>query len=232
MKTLKNSKIVLLLLVIGIFVGCKKENQIKSTITPTSVVYEDTSLNSYVTIDSTTFIGAYGAERKDTFRILFEYMKDTYLEDKTGSPLYTDVKKLFSIHWDGKSSTGKKEEDTLITISFVCNYSDTNSLEKYGRYLPVVGNYLTYYHCTRFRHHELYDGLTITVKWGDESCDFARYSFGNKDYTNSTISSLKLSDGKYHLVLNIEPLLLIDGCNYFDINNGPYSNFKARIVLN
>ena len=231
MKTLKKSKIVLLLLAIGISVGCKKEDQIKSTITPTSVFYEDTSLNSYVQIDSTTFIGAYGSERKDTFAFPIS-PQSTFLRDKTGVELYTNVKKLFSIHWDGKSNSGNTLEDTLITISFICDYSDTNTLEQFGKYLPLIGNYHTIYYCTRYRYHNIYEGVACTVEWGDESRYWGRFNSGKDDITYSTITNKKLTDGKYHLVLNIEPLYLVDLYKYFDRNTGPYSTFKARIVLN
>ena len=234
MKTLKNSKIVLLFLLIGISVGCKKEDQIKSTITPTSVVYEDTTLNSYFCIDSTFFIGAYGGVRHDTYSVMASSSDLCY--SIGGQDFYTNMIKSFTILWHGESNTGDSNKDTTIKIEFGCIYSDTNTEENYKKYLPLVRNYSTYYWGESFGQ-TLRNELICNVKWGDESHSHWRYRFFNSNYdirTNSRISNKKLSDGKFHLILDIEPFEAEDFCQDYDYNvkGQPTATFKARIVLN
>jgi len=248
MKTLKKSKIVLLLLVIGISVGCKKEDQIKSTITPTSVVYEDTSLNSYVQIDSTTFIGAYSCYRKDTSFIYSygDYMYDASL--KKGSFQFTNTCKVFQIEFNGKGKSMKTDEDTLIKICFLSKYSDTNNLENFKQYKPLIGDYATIYHeghvdffSALFMDFPIYSSeetasLSFNVNWGEGDQFFKGERFQdiypNVNYFGSTIRNVRLIDGKLHLVLEINRKL--DDFYTFSQRTGKCNTatFKARIVLN
>lgn len=173
MKTLKKAKIVLLLLVIGIFVGCKKEDQIKSTITPTSVVYEDTSLNSYVQVDSTTFVGAYGAERKDTWSLeylnqkLWDYSWDMYRKNGNYIEYYASVNKRFTTYWKGKSKSGNTDEDTIIKIEYECLFTDTNTLEQFKLYQPKEQEFQSTISTSYYssEHPYTYDCLIFKIFW-------------------------------------------------------------------
>jgi hypothetical protein len=248
MKTLKNSKIVLLFLLIGITVGCKKEDQIKTTITPTSVVYEDTSLNSYVQIDSTTLIGAYGCYRKDTSFIFSvgDYISEASL--KKGSMQYTNLEKIFQIEFFGQRKNQKSNEDTTIKICFLCKYSDTNSLANFKKYEPLISDYATVYHSSRmdffsdfFGDFPIYSSeetasLSFNVNWGegDQFYKGERYQdiYPNVNYFGSTIRNVRLVDGKLHLVLEINRKL--NDFYTFSQRTGKCNTatFKARIVLN
>ena len=235
MKTLKNSKIVLLFLLIGISVGCKKEDQIKTTITPTSVVYEDTSLNSYVQIDSTTFIGAYGSERKDTWSILpnqklWDYSWDMYKKNGVYFEYFTTVNKLFTTYWKGKSKNGNTDEDTIIKIEYQCLYTDTNTLEQFKLYQPKEQEFQSTVSTSYYgsEHPYTYDCLIFKIFWGEGKyiMDPRFLRVYNPKYTVSTIKKQLLADGKWHLVLNIYPAKM------FDCITGLTATFKARIVLN
>ena len=246
MKTLKKSKIVLLFLLIS--VGCKKEDQIKTTITPTSVVYEDTSLNSYVQIDSTTLIGVYGGSLTDTSFIfdIGDYLSEATFEKK--SPQFTNTIKRFQITFFVKNKYGKINEDTTIKICFLCKYSDTNSLANFKKYEPLISDYATVYHSSRmdffsdfFSDFPIYSSeetasLSFNVNWGegDQFYKGERYQdiYPNVNFYGSTINNVRLSDGKLHLVLEINRKL--DDFYTFSQRTGKCKSatFKARIVLN
>ncbi len=232
MKTLKKSKIVLLFLLIS--VGCKKEDQIKTTITPTSVVYEDTSLNSYVQIDSTTLIGVYGGSLTDTSFIfdIGDYLGEATFEKK--SPQFTNTIKRFQITFFVKNKYGRIHEDTTVEIIFQCGYSDTNTLENFKKYDPIIGNYPTrYFEPSTFNLTRESLALTFNVNWAEDIPIMGpRYYdfYPNPDNTVSTIKQQKLCDGNNHLVLEINRKL--DDSYAFITGKSNTATFKARIVLN